>query len=142
MTTKATLLIYTGSPLDSPEYRHTALHFDFPTGRTSTMHVIGTQGLFTYQELQDADPTTTSGRELARSIPIADIDDLILPENIRRVVASTPVRNGRGDLDWNCQNWVADALGRLVAVGVLSEGVRERAVDGMVEGCLEGRDLS
>ncbi|KAE8323027.1 hypothetical protein BDV39DRAFT_218112 [Aspergillus sergii] len=139
MSTKTTILIYTGSPLDYPEYRHTALHFTFATGTTSTMHVVGTQGLFIFQEDVDLDPHDF-GSELAKTVPVGEINGDVSAETIRRAVAATPVRNGREDLDWNCQNWVGDALRMLVERGVLSAEVRERAVDGMVEGCLEARD--
>ncbi|KAB8261994.1 hypothetical protein BDV32DRAFT_147989 [Aspergillus pseudonomiae] len=139
MTTKSSILIYTGSPLDYPEYRHTALHFSFATGSTSTMHVVGTQGLFIFQEDVDADPHDF-GSELAKTVSVGDIDGDVSPETIRRAVSATPVRNGRQDLDWNCQNWVGDALMMLVERGVLTVGTRERAVDAMVDGCLEARD--
>ncbi|KAB8233704.1 hypothetical protein ETB97_006513 [Aspergillus alliaceus] len=136
--TKSTILIYTGSPLDYPEYRHTALHFTFPSGTTSTMHVVGTQGLFIFQEDVDLDPH--DGGELAKAVPVAEIDGSVSAATIRRAVSATPVKNGRQDLDWNCQNWVGDALMMLVERGVLSAGDRDLAVDGMVEGCLEAGD--
>ncbi|KAE8351173.1 hypothetical protein BDV28DRAFT_158997 [Aspergillus coremiiformis] len=139
MSTKSSILIYTGSPLDYPEYRHTALHFAYATGTTSTMHVVGTQGFFIFQEDVDLDPYDT-GAELAKTVSVAEIDGSVSAGTIRRAVSATPVKNGREDLDWNCQNWVGDALMMLVDRGVLSAEVRDKAVDGMVDGCLEARD--
>ncbi|KAE8379124.1 hypothetical protein BDV26DRAFT_291578 [Aspergillus bertholletiae] len=139
MATKVTILIYTGSPLDYAEYRHTALHFQFARGTTSTMHVVGTQGLFVFQEDVDVEPEE-GGSELALTVAVGEIDGAVSAETIRRAVSATLVRNGREDLDWNCQNWVGDALTMLVERGVLSAAVRETAVDAMVEGCLEAKD--
>ncbi|KAB8073649.1 hypothetical protein BDV29DRAFT_175139 [Aspergillus leporis] len=138
MSTKTSILIYIGSPLDYSEYRHTALHFEFPPGNTSTMHVVGTQGLFVFQEDVNQDPH--DGGDLAKTVPVGDIEPSVSAEAIRRAVSATVIKNGRQDLDWNCQNWVGDALANLVSRGLLSREVRERAVDGMVEACLEAGD--
>lgn len=53
-------------------------------------------------------------------------------------VLSTPIRNG--DADWNCQNWVGDALGRLVRKGFISGVQKEEGIDAMVDAVLEGAD--
>ncbi|OQD83353.1 hypothetical protein PENANT_c017G04046 [Penicillium antarcticum] len=54
--------------------------------------------------------------------PDLDLDPI---SHIRSIISTTPVRcNGDtgvdGDEDWNSQNWVGDALGRLVLEGYLS----------------------
>lgn len=49
----------------------------------------------------------------------------------------TPVRNGRDDLDWNCQNWVGEALTELVEIGCVTEKERSAAIDEMVDVILD-----
>ena len=82
--------------------------------------------------------TKTGTKEIAKIIPLAAIPDSITPGAVRMAVMSTPINNG--DMDWNCQNWVGDVLGRLVRKGMLSDEDRERGGDLMVEGVLEARD--
>lgn len=43
-------------------------------------------------------------------------------------------------MDWNSQNWVGDALGRLVTAGYLDTKDRDRALDEMVDVVLEAKD--
>ncbi|KAF9883811.1 hypothetical protein FE257_002800, partial [Aspergillus nanangensis] len=143
-TTKAYILVYEGSPLDLSEYRHTALHFEYssrpqsnpPNPNTSTMHVVGTQGLFEFQEDIDQDPSD-DGDVLARMIPVGDIPGAVSAVAIKKAVAATPVKNGRMDLEWNCQNWVGDALAQMVENGFIGEDQRGEAIDAMLDVCLE-----
>ncbi|KAL2376099.1 hypothetical protein RJ035_008117, partial [Blastomyces gilchristii] len=54
------------------------------------------------------------------------------------LVAQVPVNNNLDD--WNCQNWVGEALQRLVENNVISAEQISVALDGMVDLLLEGRD--
>lgn len=58
--------------------------------------------------------------------------------SLRATISGTPVVNQDGD--WNSQNWVGDALGRLVTAGYLESGARDRALDAMVDVILEAKD--
>ncbi|PKY04403.1 hypothetical protein P168DRAFT_269291 [Aspergillus campestris IBT 28561] len=138
MTTKAYILVYEGTPLDYTEYRHTALHFVFAQGSSRTMHVVGTQGLFEFEEGVDQDPS--EGGELVRMIPVADIPRSVAGPAIKKAVSATPVKNGRADLEWNCQNWVGDALAQMVEGGFVTAAERAAAIDSMVDACLEAKD--
>ncbi|OJJ08927.1 hypothetical protein ASPVEDRAFT_180655 [Aspergillus versicolor CBS 583.65] len=134
---KLFILIYKGDPLDYSEYRHTALYFHFPSSR-SIMHIVGCPGLFRYVNNIDTDPSVMGS--LAKVIPVTEIPTDIGEESISQTVARTPIRNGRLDLDWNCQNWVGDALARLVERGWISADQRGVAIDKMADACLEAGD--
>lgn len=137
MSQKLFILIYKGDPLDYSEYRHTALYFHFPSSR-SIMHVVGCPGLFRYANNIDTDPSVM-GR-LAKVVPVTEIPTDIGEDSISQTVARTPIRNGRLDLDWNCQNWVGDALARLVERGWITAEQRGVAIDKMADACLEAGD--
>lgn len=61
---------------------------------------------------------------------MAELRDSISEASIRDVISRTPVKNGPEDADWNCQNWVADALTRMVNYGYLNVAQRGRGEDG------------
>ncbi|KAI9374200.1 Pyruvate/Phosphoenolpyruvate kinase-like domain-containing protein [Aspergillus egyptiacus] len=138
MPQKLFILIYKGEPLDYSEYRHTALYFHFASSSRSIMHVIGCPGLFRFAHNIDVDPSAMG--DLAKVIPVTEIPTSIGEDSICETVARTPIRNGRLDLDWNCQNWVGDALARLVERGWISKDVRGDAIDKMADACLEAKD--
>ncbi|KAL4801776.1 Pyruvate/Phosphoenolpyruvate kinase-like domain-containing protein [Aspergillus unguis] len=138
MPQKLFILIYKGDPLDYSEYRHTALYFHFASSSRSIMHVVGCPGLFRYSHNIDTDPSSVG--ILAKVIPVTEIPTNIGEDSICETVQRTPIRNGRLDLDWNCQNWVGDALARLVDRGWITGEVRGDAIDKMADACLEAGD--
>lgn len=75
---------------------------------------------------------------LAKAVPVSSIPDTVSVSSLRATISGTPVVNGDGD--WNSQNWVGDALGRLVTAGYLESGARDRALDDMVDVILEAKD--
>ncbi|KAL4868978.1 hypothetical protein BDV12DRAFT_196778 [Aspergillus spectabilis] len=138
MTQKLFILIYKGEPLDYAEYRHTALYFHFASSTRTILHIIGCPGLFRFVKSSNIDPATVG--DLAKVIPVAEIPTSIGEEAICQTVERTPIRNGRDDLDWNCQNWVGDALRRLVERGWIENETRGAAIDKMADTCLEAGD--
>lgn len=73
-------------------------------------------------------------------IPVSTIPTSIPISHLRSTVSETPVRDGEGDTDWNSQNWVGDALGRLVGAGYLDSEARDRGLDAMVDAIMEAED--
>ncbi|KAJ9200414.1 hypothetical protein DTO166G4_8630 [Paecilomyces variotii] len=138
MSTKIFITVEKGDPLDYMEYRHTALHLIFPDATQSVMHVVGTHGMFNFQERENYDPSTSP--LYVKSTPVADIPEAIGPALIKLIILMTPVKNKPEDMPWNCQNWVADALSRLMTYGYLTEAERERGIDEMVTACFEAED--
>lgn len=138
MSTKIYITVERGEPLDYIEYRHTALHLIFPDGTECLMHVLGAHGIFNFYNHQNCGPSTRPLYE--KSIHVVDIPDSTSPLSIRSVISTTPVKNSPEDRPWNCQNWVADALSRLVLYGYITKSERENAIDEMVTVCLEAKD--
>lgn len=138
MPTKVSILVYAGDPLDFTKHRHTALFFAFPDKSVCLMHITGSPGIFRFDTHDNYDPDQS--RRLASKIEVAELPDETSQVSIRGVVAKTPIKNGVTDGDWNCQNWVADALTRMVKSGFLGDSQREAAIDKMTDACLEAKD--
>ena len=138
MPTNVFILVYVGDPLDYAMYRHTALFFENSNGSTCAMHITGAHGFFEFEAYDNYDPVQHG--QLARKISVAELSDSISAASIRDAVSRTLVKNGRADADWNCQNWVADALTRMVDRGLLSLSQRAAAINEMTDACLEAAD--
>lgn len=138
MPTQISIAIYRGNPIDYAMYRHTALHFIFPDGQQSAMHVVGAPGMFDFEEAEGIDPTKITG--LVGLVAVSSAPNGIQRSMIRNACLRTPVRNDREHRDWNCQNWVGEALTELVETGCLTEGERSVALDRMMDVCLEATD--
>ncbi|KAJ5162165.1 hypothetical protein N7492_007557 [Penicillium capsulatum] len=158
MATKLSILVFVASPLDYARYRHTALFFQFDHDaqsqiehvgndgstegniRSSVMEVVGSTGFFSFGERVNW-KVPASSTNLARIIPVADIPSTTPISALRSTVASTPIEESQsGDSDWNSQNWIGDALSRLVATGYLDRQARDRSLDAMVDAVLEAGD--
>ena len=79
-------------------------------------------------------------RKLTHKLPVAEIQDSISELSIRDVVSKTPINNDPEEADWNCQNWVGDALARMVNNGYFNAFQRASAIDQMTDACLEAED--
>lgn len=77
--------------------------------------------------------------DLARVIRVSSIHDSIPVSTLRDLVSTTPLSTSEGG-DWNSQNWVGDALARLVAAGYLDGRDRDRGLDEMVDVVVEAGD--
>ncbi|KAJ5723343.1 hypothetical protein N7488_001378 [Penicillium malachiteum] len=131
MPTKAFILVFAGDPLDYTKYRHTGLS-------TSLLHIEGSPGIFQFYLRDNYRPDQS--RRLVRQIRVAELPDSISEATIRGVVSRTLVKNGPQDIDWNCQNWVGDALTRMVNYGYLNVSQRASAIYEMTDACLEAED--
>ncbi|KAJ6027150.1 DJ-1 domain InhA-type [Penicillium canescens] len=136
---------------------------------SSVVEIVGSTGFFTLVERLNWQPPLSS-TDIARVIrvdtlnesgacttpsasPNRDLDhnpDLDLTRldpisRIRDLISKTPIRsNGDagadGEEDWNSQNWVGDALGRLVLAGYLSGHARDLGIERMIEVIMEAGD--
>lgn len=78
--------------------------------------------------------------DLARVIPVSTLPSSIPISALRSTISETLIQYGDGDTDWNGQNWVGDALGRLVGAGYLDSEARDRGLDAMVDVIMEAKD--
>lgn len=78
--------------------------------------------------------------ELARVIPVSSITNAPSAA-LRLIISDTPIRLGASEeSDWNSQNWVGEALDRLVVAGYLDAEAKDKALDKMVDAVLEAGD--
>lgn len=75
---------------------------------------------------------------LAKAALVAYIPDTVSVSSLRAVISGTPVAGQ--EMDWNSQNWVGDALERLVTAGYLTPEQKDKGLDGMVDIILEATD--
>ena len=129
MPTQISLLVYKGVPVDFSQYRHTALHVLHSEDEYDWLHVVGAHPFFNFQK----DPQNPIPESPVAWIPVCTAPDSITRAMIHFACMSTPVRNGNGDRDWNCQNWVGEALSGLVDIGCVTKQERSAAIGKMVE---------
>ncbi|KAJ5352643.1 hypothetical protein N7452_001617 [Penicillium brevicompactum] len=126
------ILVYQGVPVDFSKYRHTALYADWGDEH-EWLHVVGGHPFFAFQK-NEQNPIS---EEPIAKIPVCSIPESISRSGIHVACVSTPVRNGDEFRDWNCQNWVGEALAELVGIGCVTGVEREVAIGKMVEVILE-----
>ena len=95
--------------------------------------MVGGYPFFAFQK-NDQNPIS---EEPIAKIPVCSIPESISRSRIHVACVSTPVRNGDEFRDWNCQNWVGEALAELVGIGCVTGVEREVAIGKMVEVILE-----
>ncbi|KAJ5988928.1 hypothetical protein N7481_004138 [Penicillium waksmanii] len=127
-----------GTPLDWAIYRHTALHVGYIDGEDQILHVAGAHPFFEYSP-QSCIPADT-GLKIEALITVANPSDEITKSMIEKACAQTPVRNDPHHQDWNCHNWVGEALTELVDIGFLTEEQRSQGITRMVDACLEAEE--
>ncbi|KAI2786409.1 hypothetical protein POX_g08794 [Penicillium oxalicum] len=105
--------------------------------KSCMMEVVGSPGFYSFHErINMALPVAATG--LARAALVAYIPDTVSVSSLRAVISGTPVAGQ--EMDWNSQNWVGDALERLVTAGYLTPEQKDKGLDGMVDIILEATD--
>ncbi|KAI0436884.1 hypothetical protein F4803DRAFT_540656 [Xylaria telfairii] len=140
---RLSIIIFVGDPVDAPHYRRTGLLIQQLSPEATVIHqkylqVIGTAGSFLRDESTDSDPTSSellAGRVTVATIPVSGPSD----NRLRDAIWSTAVNND--ETDWNCQNWVGDALYSCTQAGLVSSDETEAAIDGMADLILQARDV-
>jgi hypothetical protein len=133
MPTQISLLVYKGVPVDFSKYRHTALHALYSDGQHDWLHAVGAHPFFKFQK----DSENPMSEPPLAWIPVCTVPDSVPKAKIIFACACTSVRNGNSDRDWNCQNWVGEALTELGKIGCLTKEERGAAIGKMVETILE-----
>ncbi len=132
------VIVFSGSPVDAPQYRHTGLLIqdlaqDNTTLKRRFLHVTGSAGVFAREE----DSRNPRKSELfVGAVHLATIR--ASGSSLRNAIWSTPVNNA--DRGWNCQNYVGDALESCAREGLISEEQIDYAIDGMVDLVQQARE--
>jgi hypothetical protein len=110
--------------------RHSSIVVEMGNGTFDCFHVTGTPGIgLTYSCVQQwGDPRVTTTRLLSMDfagwIPwnrYSEMDPLL---------SRVPTLVSR---DWNCQNWVREALDEMVTAGLITTEYKDRAVQKQLE---------
>ncbi|KAJ5723439.1 hypothetical protein N7488_001474 [Penicillium malachiteum] len=115
-----------------------AIHVRYADGEDHLLHVTGAHPFFEYTPQPD-DPINI-GLKVEALIPVSNPGDSFTKEMIENSCAQTPVRNDPHNKDWNCQNWVGEALTGLVAIGCVTKEQRSTALGRMLDVCLEAEE--
>ncbi|CZT14240.1 uncharacterized protein RCC_00215 [Ramularia collo-cygni] len=124
------IIVYKGSPLDYPQYRHTALWLRFGDGSPPHLvHVVGPPGGFVFESGESDKPWETQG--FAKMVEVGRLLVSATPVQTVQALRRVPIVNS--DREFNCQTWVEAALKTFKVAGHLSADSYERGVDGMVD---------
>jgi hypothetical protein len=139
---RLSIIVFSGDPIDAPQYRHTGLLIQHLSQEGTVkgqrfLEVVGAAGFFSPEETPDCDPMNDSlfvGMVVVATMPASGSSD----SRLRAAIWSTTINNE--EIDWNCQNWVGDALYSCTKAGLISKDETERAIDGMTDFILEAPD--
>jgi len=127
-----------GSPLDYPQYRHTALWIQYANGSALILaHIVGPNGDYVFETRESAVPWETQG--FARKIDVGLLAATATPAQIVQALRRVPINNR--DREFNCQTWVEDVLRTWKNADILSVELYEKDVDGMVDVIAEAEDV-
>lgn len=104
--------------------RHWSLFYRSNCHRGTISEAAGPPGQFLYQEIPDYEVTVQGSSLFEQEIPVAYIPSY--PRYLGSV-SGTPMQNNRSD--WNCQNWVLEALEGLYLESILDEDEYNDAAD-------------
>ncbi|KAI1939094.1 hypothetical protein LOZ66_003174 [Ophidiomyces ophidiicola] len=130
------IIVWRGFPNnDDKTTRHAAL-FIREEGAESgdVLHTSGAPQHFVLQAMLGYQPATSD--RLTGTVRVAKVSQTL--DSIRAIAETTPINNCENG--WNCQNWVGDALNKLVENNVITVSEKSNAIDLMVDILLEGAD--
>lgn len=138
-TSKAhiTIIVNKGSPLDYPQYRHTALWVQYPS-KAKICHATGTTFEHIFQaEDYDGDPTLL--HDFAHKVEVGFLATALVMPQLVEILRKVEIDNS--NWEFNCQTWVERALNSLKGKGLISGEQYERGVNGMVDAIAEAEDV-
>lgn len=137
MALRLYIIVHEGEPLDLHETRHTALFVSKDNEREGDiLHITGGSPSFSFERRQQEDPTTI--KTFVKKIPVEPLVNSPTKGQLVSRIMTTPVKNS--DPSWNCQNWVGDALDRLVQGNWITSRTSSDAIGLMADVIIEARD--
>ncbi|KAL2392913.1 hypothetical protein ABEF95_001855 [Exophiala dermatitidis] len=120
------IMIFRGTP-DTPSRRHTALFIEMSDGSNLMVHIVGEAPHFRKDMRENTRPDQSV--RFLKEIFVANITGKTMAQ-IGAVAFGTQIRSGG---DWNCQNWVSDALRAICAKNWITEHARSAADAAMMD---------
>lgn len=124
MGAKLKIIIYRGNP-DTAVFRHTALFIESNDGSHLIVQIVG-QAPFFRQDMRD-DILPRDSQRFFKEILVAEITGKTTSQ-IGGPLFGTKISSGG---DWNCQDWVCDALEVLSGKGWITASARSSAINRM-----------
>lgn len=133
-STAVSIAVFIGKP-DIPSRRHAVIHIIYPDGTQDVVHAQGGPGYFRYSREIGYDPRFSLN--LAAYHPVTTVSETVRKDSILDPCARTPISR---EMDWNCHNWIGEALSELVKDGLVTPEERSNALDKMIKTVLEAVD--
>ncbi|KAK6435962.1 hypothetical protein LTR95_007849 [Oleoguttula sp. CCFEE 5521] len=131
------IIVHRGTPLDYPQYRHTALWLRFSDHSPDlTAEIVGAHGFFEFQTRDNADPYAS--RDFVRAIDVGYLTNTFTKASIVQALSRVLVDNR--DREYNCQTWVQVALNMLMNDDYLPMEGYGRGLEQMVDAIAEAGD--
>lgn len=136
---RKSIVVFRGSPLDWPEYRHTVFWIKFQDGSSpaTMMHISSIEtGLFQFKVEPGYDPTRDA--RFAKEIDVGFITTVATSAEVegalRRVTIDNEVR------EFNCQTWIRRVTEMLKEQCCLSAEDYKAGLEGMVDAIADAAD--
>lgn len=115
---------------DYQKLRHTALWFE-PVGGGTTVfcNATGEQGAFAFEKRENYNPLNAA--KYAGRVKVGTMRKAMTYLDLERKMRSVPCRNE--DEEFNCQNWVDDAVKKLSQDGYLTNEEYEVSMSEMID---------
>ncbi|KAJ5155867.1 hypothetical protein N7492_008670 [Penicillium capsulatum] len=137
MPAKISIAIFRGDATQWSDC-HAAIYVCYSNDEIHLLHLTNTHPFFDFTEESFAEAIIRPDLKALISVGIAS---MAIPETLIRVVcALVPIRNDFLHVNWSSQDWVCEALDKFVAVGILTDKERSKAIGFMRDYCRECRD--
>jgi hypothetical protein len=137
-TVDATIWVYKGAlGLDWSEKRHTLLAFTLADGTDPiVIHAAGSPRDYRVEVLENYDPSKS--RHVVGNVEVGKLLVQVSKAQLVDFVSQTPVNNTVDD--WNCQNWVGDAMERMLNAGWITNRIYHNGLDTMADIVTDAKD--
>lgn len=137
MAPRLYIVVFKGDPVDLQKTRHTALFISEDDQRYGDLlHVTGAAGTFGFERRQQVDPA--GSRTFIKKIAVGPLTNGPTKQQLISRITATPINNSTRS--WNCQNWVGDALVRVVQGNWISSKSKSDAISAMADVIIEAED--
>jgi hypothetical protein len=141
MATKMWILVFAGTPSGDPKSAHTSIYLEHEgdsENKGTNFQLVGRHPVFRLEHRESYNPSSKGN--LRGKVPVRHLPTSASRSEVSSLFADTRVKNSLEDADWNCRNWVGDVLQNMVGRKWLTMGERDKALDKMIDLCLDIED--